>query len=450
MLAWHLGTRYLRRRRAAWLALAAIVLTVAVPVFALGIMDGFVRVLRVQVRAAESDLTCTPWDETGIVDTPGRRAAITGVPGVQAVAPFVTTYALLSSGPDGQPARGGIPTQLEGVDWDADVGLGRLASGMLHPAPVVDLNGPPLPAAGRGTGVLSDEWRGRLALCGLDAIGIATLPLPPTPRPLPGVAIGRELGYVQGLLPSTQDRPARVLLQGQDGRAMARIADTIATGVYEIDRVATVVPLAVAQEVAGYAGRNGRPPRIDGYRVRVDEHAALTEVQRAVALATGMRVQTWMDRRGNIVRSVAQQRTLFVILMLAIQVIAVFVVYAVFSTLVAEKRHDIGVLLGIGLRRGTIVGAFLLAGLAACLGGGLFGWGLGWAALAGLNPFCKALGIQLFPVDVFYSPVTPISFDPAYPVLFIGAMTAIGLLAAAIPAWRAGRIDPIQILRESA
>ena len=55
MLAWHLGLRYLRTRRTAWLALAAITLTVAVPVVVLGVMQGFIDITRLQVRANESD-----------------------------------------------------------------------------------------------------------------------------------------------------------------------------------------------------------------------------------------------------------------------------------------------------------------------------------------------------------------------------------------------------------
>ena len=71
MLAWHLGMRYLRKRRTAWLALAAITLTVAVPVLVLGIMQGFVDITRKQVRANEADLTIEPsFASTGLSDGP--------------------------------------------------------------------------------------------------------------------------------------------------------------------------------------------------------------------------------------------------------------------------------------------------------------------------------------------------------------------------------------------
>jgi lipoprotein-releasing system permease protein len=155
-----------------------------------------------------------------------------------------------------------------------------------------------------------------------------------------------------------------------------------------------------------------------------------------------------MRRRWNMVKSLEYQRNIMGLVMLAIQTIAVFVVYAVFSTMVAEKRHDIGVLLGIGARRRQIAGAFLLAAIVACLLGGLLGWALGWGTLVAANIASKKYGILLFPQDVFYSPDTPISWDPRIPLVFIGAMSLIGLIAAALPAWRAARIEPVDILRE--
>ena len=57
MLAWHLGWRYLCRRRAAWLAFAAITLTVAIPILVLSVVQGFVEVTARQARANESDVT---------------------------------------------------------------------------------------------------------------------------------------------------------------------------------------------------------------------------------------------------------------------------------------------------------------------------------------------------------------------------------------------------------
>jgi ABC-type lipoprotein release transport system permease subunit len=451
MLAWHLGCRYLRKRRAAWLALAAITLTVAVPVLVLGVMQGFVDVTRKQVRANESDLTVEPgWAGKPFVDAPSRRAALLAVPGVAMVAPFVSTFSILTPSGAGADARQNLPCLVDAIEWSADAAMGRIAPAVLHPAPELDLHAPALRPDQRGSGFLTPAWRDHLALTGLELVGgCGPLPLPPRQRPLPGIVVGRELAYGNWLRPG--QRVQLVVPNGTGGatgQISAEISDTIGTGVYEVDRYAGVLPLPLGQRLTDLHERGGRQARLSGYRVMVAPGADLETVRRAIRELTGERVTTWMERRGNLVKSLEIQRNIIGLVMIAIQVIAVFIVYAVFSTLVVEKRHDIGVLLGIGARRGDIARAFLLAGLVACVAGGLLGWAIGWGVLGALNPLSRQLGFSLFPQDVLYTPEAPISWNPLIPLIFIAVMSAVGLLAVLLPAWRASRIDPVDILRE--
>jgi ABC-type lipoprotein release transport system permease subunit len=452
MLSWHLGMRYLRKRRTAWLALAAITLTVAVPVLVLGIMQGFVDITRKQVRANESDLTIEAgFVSSGIVDSPELRRDLLAVSGVERLAPFVSTYSILTPSGMGD-GRQNLPCLVDAVDWQADWAMKRLTAQVLHPAPVLDLHAPPLPPEERGSGFLTPSWRDHLVLTGMELacafIG-APAPLPPRLRPHPGMVVGREMAYSNWLHPGE-------LVQlvvpngtgGTTGRVIAEISDTIGTGVYEVDRYAGLLPLPLGQRLADLQARGTRPAQLSGYRLQLVEGASLGAVKALVRHATSERVSTWMERRGNLVKSMEIQRNIIGLVMIAIQVIAVFIVYAVFSTMVAEKRHDIGVLLGIGATRGDIARAFLLAGLAACVIGGLLGWALGWGLLLAINPFTRATGIALFPQDVLYTPDAPISWNPLIPLLFIGVMSGVGLLAVLLPAWRASRIDPIDILRE--
>ena len=450
MLAAHLGWRWLRRRRSAWLAVAAVTLTVAVPVLVLGVVNGFLDVTTKQVRANEADLTMTsPWYGEGLPDTATERATVAALPGIAHAAPFVNAWGVLVPKVGRGERQKGLPAQIDGIEWSADVAIGRLTPALLHKPPVTDLSAPDLPADERGTGFLTPAWRDELTIVGLDiaaAAGFGALPLPPRPRPVPGVICGREVLYGNGL-PLGQS----ITLVGPGGtRVAAEISDTIGTGVLEVDRFICLTPLPTAQRLADFSAKGERPGFIDGWRLAAAPGADLKATKRAVAQLTGRRVDTWMDRRGNMVKSLELQRNIMTLVMIAIQVIAVFIVYAVFSTMVAEKRHDIGVLLGLGARRRAISGAFLFAGLAACLLGGVLGWALGWGALAALNPLSRWLNMPLFPQDVIYTPEAPTSFDPTFPLLFIGIMSLIGLLAVALPAWRAARIQPVDILREGA
>lgn len=450
MLAWHLGWRYLCRRRAAWLAFTAITLTVAVPVVVIGVMQGFLDVTTRQARANESDLTAiSPWFGDGIADTAKARDKILAVPGVARTAPFVKQYGLLIPRLARNASDQGVPALIDGIDWAADTAIGRLSPGMLHPPPVENLSAPALPPEDRGTGFLTPSWRANLALTGLDiaaALGVCPLPPPPRQRPAIGVITGREVLYSSGI---RIGMPVQVA-GGTGTKVSGEISDTIGTGILEIDQFAVLIPLGHGQVLAGYQGRGGQPKQVGGWRIATNPGLPLKPIAAAVQSATGLRVDTWMERRGNMVKSLELQRNIMALILVAIQAITVFIVYAVFSTLVAEKRHDIGVLLGLGARRRDIAGAFLLAGLTACVLGGICGWLLGWGVLAGLNPLSKALNMPLFPQDVIYTPEAPTSFDPLIPLFFIGVMSVVGVIAVALPAWRASRIIPVEILREGA
>ena len=461
MLALHLGLRYLRKRRAAWLALGAIVLTVAVPIVVMGVMQGFVDVMGRQVRANEADVTLEAgYYDSGIVDTAKQRAEILAVPGVIGLAPFIAGNAIMTPVMEraGAAVRSSVPCLVDAVEWDADRQLGRLLDPNLHRTPAIDLNLPPLAPDQRGTGFLTPVLRARLALMGCDLIaGIGAAPLPPRPAALPGAIIGQELAHLNALMPGSGNRPGstvRLLVPNGTGGAVGsikvEISDTMGTGIYEVDRYNLVVPLGQGRRLTDLGGTRGRPAQVSGYRVQVADGESLDEVAQRLEESTGLPASTWMRRRGHLVKGLVQQRNIIGFVMILVQVLAVFIVYAVFSTLVAEKRHDIGVLIGIGARRSQIANAFLLACLVSCVGGGLAGWALGWAALAGLNPFCQYTGIALFPQDFFYSPETPISYDPLIPLFFIGVMTTVGMLAAALPAWRAARTDPVETLRDGA
>lgn len=461
MLAVHLGLRYLRTRRAAWLAFGAIVLTVAVPIAVMGVMQGFVEVMRKQVRASEADLTVEPrWSTPGIADTAEQRALLRNFPGVDGLAPTISGHALMTPKRIGAGAefRSSFPCLVDGIEWQADLLLGRLPAGSLHRTPDLDLNVPPLPPDQRGTGFLTPSWRASLVVMGGHLIsGFGPLPLPPRPAPVAGAVVGQELAFAYGLLTGDAERAgtrAHLLVPngqgGAIGKVLVEVSDTLGTGIYEIDKYQVLLPLPLARRLTGLEREGNGTPLVTGYRLRLDDASALDATAAALHDASGLPTRTWMQRRGHLVKGLVQQRNIIGFVMILVQILAVFIVYAVFSTLVAEKRHDLGVLLGLGVRRSEIVNAFLIACGTACVAGGLLGWAIGWGFLTLLNPLCKATGIALFPQDFFYSPDTPISFDPLVPLLFISIMTGIGLLAAALPAWRAGRTDPVQILREGA
>ncbi len=112
-------------------------------------------------------------------------------------------------------------------------------------------------------------------------------------------------------------------------------------------------------------------------------------------------------------------------------VLAALGIYAVLSFSVAQRTHEIGLRLALGAERTRVLR--LIVGEAAVLAGG--GICAGLAVAAALTRVMKSL---LFGVA---------AVDPATYIASGAALLAIAILAAAAPAYRAARVDPMTSLR---
>lgn len=111
---------------------------------------------------------------------------------------------------------------------------------------------------------------------------------------------------------------------------------------------------------------------------------------------------------------------------------------------ITERTREIGVMKAIGGDERTIMGIFFceagLIGFAGGLLGVLIGWAIDGAANALVNHFIAGAGGGGFRVEIFSIPW----FLWSGAILFA---VAVSLLAAAYPAFRAARVDPIKALR---
>jgi predicted permease len=109
-------------------------------------------------------------------------------------------------------------------------------------------------------------------------------------------------------------------------------------------------------------------------------------------------------------------------------------IFGLMAQVVSRRTSEIGLRMALGAARGDVLGMVLRQGLTLAGIGALFG-------LAGAFALARALHALLYGVGV------------ADPVSYVGAMTVLVvsvLLACALPAWRASRVDPMAALREGA
>jgi lipoprotein-releasing system permease protein len=195
----------------------------------------------------------------------------------------------------------------------------------------------------------------------------------------------------------------------------------------------TFVALRTAQSLLGLVGG------VSSIDVTVrDVYAAETIAQRITA-ATGVEADSWIATNAQFFTAVQAQVNANTAIRFFVGLSVAFGIASVLFVSVVQKSREIGILRAMGISRGQILRVFLLQGGLLGLGGSLAGCVVGAAALAVWQR--TALGAD-------GQPMVPITLDD--PVLFGTALvlaTLAGLAAAAAPALRAARLDPVVAIR---
>jgi lipoprotein-releasing system permease protein len=173
------------------------------------------------------------------------------------------------------------------------------------------------------------------------------------------------------------------------------------------------------------------------------------------------RVYTWKELQQAQYRSYESTRQLLLFIMALIVLVAAVNVSSATSMLVIERQRDIAVLKSAGASPAATSGIFLWGSLLTGLTGGSIGIGLGLLLGANINGIIHGLeGILSVFSQVFHKEPVKI-LDPGYylesipiiidwtAVALIGVFTVLSsIFASWIPARRAGKLRPLEILRK--
>jgi predicted permease len=116
-------------------------------------------------------------------------------------------------------------------------------------------------------------------------------------------------------------------------------------------------------------------------------------------------------------------------------------IYGVMSYLVSQQTKEIGILMALGATSRDVLSSVILAGLRPVFVGSI----LGLAGAAAVSALLHATTV------LFVSSGDPLfglsMFDPVTYIGLSALLAIVGLLASALPAWRALRVDPMIALR---
>lgn len=164
-----------------------------------------------------------------------------------------------------------------------------------------------------------------------------------------------------------------------------------------------------------------------------------------------IQILTWVDQNRTMINAVKKETALVLFLFSFISLTAVFLVLAIFWSMVSERTKDVGILRSLGASRFGVAWLWLRYGIAIGLVGALLGGLAAYLIVTNINPIHEwmgtALGIQVWDPRVYYFTRIPSEVDPgkAAVVMVVGVLSSV--LGALIPALRAARMDPVRALR---
>lgn len=225
------------------------------------------------------------------------------------------------------------------------------------------------------------------------------------------------------------------------------VAGIFDAGYFEYNAAYIVTSLPNAQDLYNLG------ESVHGVTVILKDPQAASRVRQQVAtvLGPGYHITTWAEEKGEILEAVAVEKKVMFIVLFFVMIVAAFGITSTQITFVVQKTREIGVLKALGCTRTQVSSLFLSQSVFVGVVGVLSGCGLGMLAVRYRNEFLefmrKLTGIELFPASIYGFGQLPARIDPADLALICGSALVICLLAGVLPAWSAGRLQPVEALR---
>jgi lipoprotein-releasing system permease protein len=413
-----LALRYLRPKRTfvsiiTLISIVGVALGVAVLIIVISVMSGFDRDLRAKILGFNAHLRIVARGETmdnydAVMDLVSSNKNVVGV------APYVFGPVLMETEPtNSQQPYFAVPN-VRGVDPARENSVSVLPQSLI--AGKFDL--------GRRGLVIGNELAQSLNLVVGDRVSIYS------PNDLKKIKEHQGKPDAEAVLP--------------DDYTVTGIFDV---GYFEYNYSIVLTSLENAQELYNL-GDN-----VHGLMVMLRDPYQAPQVQRELekTLGENYNITTWMQENSAILGALIVEKNVMFYLLFFIVIVAALCILSAQITFVVQKTREIGMLKALGATNLQISGVFLIQSAIIGVLGVLAGYGLGILALTYRNEFLHFMnhwtGFELFPASIYGFSALPAVIAARDIALICGSSFVICILGGVLPAWRAGRLKPVEALR---
>jgi lipoprotein-releasing system permease protein len=248
-----------------------------------------------------------------------------------------------------------------------------------------------------------------------------------------GVVIGAELARKLSLI-----RGNNITVAATTGQIRTfKILAIFRTGRADYDERQVFVSIKRVQALLN------RPNRINTIIIKLPDANQAREVATQIEEEFGYKAVSWQEASEDILSTLIIRNIIMYTVVSAVLVVAAFGIYNVISTVVMEKHKDIAIMKSMGFHAKDIQRMFViqgvLLGIAGCLAGLPFGSLLMFVLMqVKLKPPGSTEVIQM-----------PIDWGLLQFAIAVGFALAAAIFAALLPARKAAKVQPVDILRGS-
>jgi lipoprotein-releasing system permease protein len=188
---------------------------------------------------------------------------------------------------------------------------------------------------------------------------------------------------------------------------------------------------------------NLTPNRVNEIGVRLKDYSQANSVATSWAKIAPELIESWDMQNQNILSVFAIQTALRFVMILTVLIVASFGIYNVLNMTVSQKRQDIAILRSMGYDTFDIVMLFFSQGLMVGICGAFFGLIAGYLV-------CLYLQSLQFMNVTPSNPTGHLHISLSYGIYVQAVLMSIfsASMASILPAWSAGKLTPIEVIRQ--
>jgi lipoprotein-releasing system permease protein len=404
-----IATRYMKSKQRekfisviSLITIAGITIGVAALVTVLSMMNGFESEVRGRIVGTLAHISIYTFDDIGIEDADSLLSELLQFDHVEAAAPFVYYKASISS------SRENDGTMVRGIDPTLEVGVSDLRETII---------------------------RGELSLDTMES-GLPGIVLGVTLADRLGVTIGSRV-----VLMSLKDM---TFVGGVTGMKMPKVAQFTVSGIFsnglhEYDASLCYISIPSAQKLFKMEHL------VTGIQIKLDdmyESRAVADQMNTI-LGYPFFATDWTEMHRNLYSWMKLEKYGMFVGFGLIIAVAAFNIISTLVMLVLEKKREIAILKSMGATRKSIMRIFVYQGIVTGIMGTVTGTIVGLLLCYTQQKF----GIISLPADIYFISKLPVEMIFTDFAIIAGTSILLSFLAAIYPAYRAGRLYPVEILR---